>query len=52
MAFSRRLETEGPEFWKNDDLKVKYPERAPLWRVRDWGEAVRWIERARADGRI
>jgi len=52
MTFSRRLETEGAEFWKKDDLKVVYPEGAPLWRVRDWGETIRWIERARADGRI
>jgi hypothetical protein len=52
MTFSRRLEAEGPEFWKNDDLKVVYPEGAPLWRVRDWGEAVRWIEKARSDGRM
>jgi hypothetical protein len=52
MTFSRRLETEGPEFWKNDDSKVDCPEGAPLWRVRDWGEAVRWIKKARKDGRI
>jgi len=52
MTFSRRLEAEGPEFWKNDDLKVVYPEGAPLWRVRDWGETVRWIEKARKNGKL
>jgi hypothetical protein len=52
MTFARRLETEGPEFWKNDDQKVVYPEGAPLWRVRDWGETIRWIEKAREQGKI
>lgn len=52
MTFARRLETEGPEFWKNDDRKVVYPEGAPLWRVRDWGETIRWIEKAREQGKI
>jgi len=52
MTFSRRLEAEGPEFWKTDDLKDVYPDGARLWRVRDWGEAVRWVEKAREEGRL
>lgn len=51
-TFSRRLEREGPEFWKKDEEKVIYPEDAPLWRVKDWGETIRWVEKARQQGRI
>jgi len=49
-TFSSRLEHEGPEFWKKDDEKVVYPEGASLWRVKDWGETIRWIEQARKRG--
>ena len=52
MTYSHRLEIEGPEFWKKDELKVVYPKGAPLWRVKDWGEVIGWIEKARQDGRL
>lgn len=50
--YSRRLENEGPEFWKKDDEKVVYPQGAPLWRVKHWGETIRWIEQARKESKI
>lgn len=52
MTFAYRFEKEGDEFWKKDDAKVVYPEGAPLRRVKDWGEAVRWITKAQKDGAL
>ena len=52
MTFAYRLQKEGEEFWKKDDDKVVYPEGAPLRRVKDWGEVVRWITQARKDGTL
>ncbi|KAF9458334.1 hypothetical protein BDZ94DRAFT_1270879 [Collybia nuda] len=51
MSFDRRLEAEeGREFWKDETLKV--PEGTPLYRVKDWAEVVRWVRKARSEGRI
>lgn len=44
MTFKERERIEGREFWKNEKLEV--PEGAPLYRVKDWGEVVRWVENA------
>lgn len=52
MTFAHRLKKEGDEFWKKDDDKVAYPEGAPLRRVKDWGEVVRWVMQARKDGTL
>ncbi|KAJ2919327.1 hypothetical protein MD484_g1118, partial [Candolleomyces efflorescens] len=47
MAYDVRLEREGGRrFWEEESVPI--PEGAPLHRVRDWGEAIRWI-RARKD---
>jgi hypothetical protein len=47
MAYDVRLEREGGrKFWEEESVPI--PEGAPLHRVRDWGEAIRWI-RARKD---
>ncbi|KAF7975761.1 hypothetical protein HWV62_44405 [Athelia sp. TMB] len=51
-AFAYRLEAEGPEFWKADEKLVVFPPGAPLWRVRDWADAIRWIKQAREEGRL
>lgn len=53
-AFDARLAAEGPEFWKKDDVDIeaKAKEGLPLWRVRDWAEAVRWIGKAKKEGRL
>ncbi|KAF8058263.1 hypothetical protein FPV67DRAFT_1524691 [Lyophyllum atratum] len=51
MAFDRRLEAEGGrEFWKEETLEI--PEGAPLCRVKDWSEVVRWVRDARSEGRL
>jgi hypothetical protein len=51
MSFDRRLKAEGGrEFWKEETVPV--PEGTPLWRVKDWGEVVRWVRRARSEGKI
>ncbi|KAF5377614.1 hypothetical protein D9615_005101 [Tricholomella constricta] len=51
MTFVRRLEAEGGrEFWKYEVVDV--PEGAPLQRVKDWGEVVRWVQSARSEGRL
>ncbi|PFH54767.1 hypothetical protein AMATHDRAFT_169464 [Amanita thiersii Skay4041] len=41
MAFKRRVEREGNEFWKREEIVV--PEGAPLWRVTDWQGVVKWV---------
>jgi hypothetical protein len=51
MSYDIRLKNEsGREFWKNEKLEV--PEWAPLWRVKDWSEVVRWVISARREGRM
>ncbi|KZP32280.1 hypothetical protein FIBSPDRAFT_1036915 [Athelia psychrophila] len=60
-AFAARLVTEGPEFWKKDDVDIDAIRKGdgkgeggevPLWRVRNWAETVRWIGKAREEGRL
>ena len=42
MSFNARLANEGGrEFWKEE--RVEIPEGTPLWRVKDWGEVVKWV---------
>jgi hypothetical protein len=51
MSFDRRLKAEGGrEFWKDETVPI--PDGAPLWRVKDWGEIVRWVQKARSEGKI
>lgn len=51
MTFDRRLEAEGgKEFWKEE--KVEIPEGAPLYRVKDWSEVIRWVQKARSEGKM
>ncbi|KAG6814040.1 hypothetical protein H0H92_003890 [Tricholoma furcatifolium] len=46
MAFDRRLELAGgKEFWKEETVSI--PEGAPLTRVKDWAEVVRWVQSAK-----
>ncbi|KAG5636857.1 hypothetical protein H0H81_006609 [Sphagnurus paluster] len=42
MVFARRLELAGGrEFWREETFVV--PEGAPMYRVKDWSEVVRWV---------
>jgi len=51
MSFDIRLKAcGGKEFWKEEMISI--PEDAQLWRMKDWSEVIRWIQQARADGRI
>lgn len=51
MTFDIRLKAAGgKEFWKEETLEV--PEGAPLHRVKDWAEVVRWIRNRREEGRL
>ncbi|KAJ7225935.1 hypothetical protein GGX14DRAFT_349237 [Mycena pura] len=51
MSFDERLAAGGGrEFWKEETLAV--PEGAPVERVKDWSEVVRWVRAAKAQGRI
>jgi len=44
MTFDNRLQIEGgKEFWKDERLEDHIPEGAPLHRVKDWQEVVRWV---------
>ncbi|KAI0080025.1 hypothetical protein K474DRAFT_1658267 [Panus rudis PR-1116 ss-1] len=54
LSFEQRLEKEGPgkEWWKEDEKKVQIPEGAPLVRVKDWEEVVRWVEEAKKSGKL
>ncbi|KAL0576799.1 hypothetical protein V5O48_005169 [Marasmius crinis-equi] len=55
MVFDTRLLIEGgKEFWKDDSEKFDnhVPEGAPLYRVKDWAAAVRWVKKAREEGRL
>ncbi|KAK0245878.1 hypothetical protein EDD85DRAFT_802419 [Armillaria nabsnona] len=43
MSFDIRLKSHGgKEFWKEETVEV--PEGAPLERVKDWSEVVRWVK--------
>ncbi|KAK0465213.1 uncharacterized protein EV420DRAFT_1513328 [Desarmillaria tabescens] len=43
MSFDIRLESHGgKEFWKEETVDI--PEGAPLERVKDWSEVVRWVK--------
>ncbi|KAG6844335.1 hypothetical protein H0H87_007693 [Tephrocybe sp. NHM501043] len=45
MAFDQRLKAEkGKEFWKEENVPI--PEGAPVTRVGEWAEVVRWIKAA------
>ncbi|KAJ3853304.1 hypothetical protein EV368DRAFT_81697 [Lentinula lateritia] len=49
MAFDTRLKIEGGrEFWKYERFEDHIPEGAPLHRVRDWEEVVRFVKSVRA----
>ncbi|KAJ7071451.1 hypothetical protein C8F01DRAFT_1110575 [Mycena amicta] len=51
MSFDIRLAAGGgKKFWEEETLHI--PEGAPVERVKDWSETVRWIRAARAAGRI
>ena len=51
MSFDRRLALAGGrEFWKKEKLEI--PDGAPVDRVKDWSEVIRWITAARHEGRI
>ncbi|KAI0359046.1 hypothetical protein OH77DRAFT_1473609 [Trametes cingulata] len=51
VSFAERLKREGGrEFWKEDKLEV--PAGAPLTRVKNWEEVVRWVERQKAEGKL
>ncbi|KAJ8703052.1 hypothetical protein PTI98_001708 [Pleurotus ostreatus] len=51
MTFDIRLKAAGgKEFWKEETLEV--PEGAPLHRVKDWAEVVRWIRNRREEGHL
>lgn len=50
-TYDIRLKKEGGrEFWKEETVPI--PEGAPLWRVRDWSEAVRWIKAKKEEGKF
>ncbi|TFK36813.1 hypothetical protein BDQ12DRAFT_685924 [Crucibulum laeve] len=51
MSFDIRFEASGGhEFWKDETIPV--PDGAPLLRVKDWSEVVRWVHKARNDGKM
>ncbi|KAJ7770918.1 hypothetical protein DFH07DRAFT_866602 [Mycena maculata] len=51
MSFDLRLAAgDGREFWKEESLVI--PDGAPLERVKDWSEVVRWVKTARQEGKI
>ena len=51
LSFAQKFEKEGGrEFWKEE--RVVIPESAPLKRVRDWAEAVAWVEEAKRSGKL
>ncbi|KAF5375195.1 hypothetical protein D9758_000028 [Tetrapyrgos nigripes] len=53
MVFDTRLEIEeGKEFWREERLEDHIPEGAPLHRVKDWGEVIRWVKKAREEDRL
>ncbi|KAK7041678.1 hypothetical protein VNI00_008967 [Paramarasmius palmivorus] len=53
MVFDTRLQIEGGrEFWKEEKLEDHIPEGAPIQRVKDWAAAVRWVKKAREEGKL
>ncbi|THU91637.1 hypothetical protein K435DRAFT_227123 [Dendrothele bispora CBS 962.96] len=53
MVFDTRLKLEeGREFWKEEKLEDRVPENAPMYRVKDWGEVVRWVKKAKEEGTL
>ncbi|KAF9455020.1 hypothetical protein P691DRAFT_654605 [Macrolepiota fuliginosa MF-IS2] len=51
MTFDVRFKAcGGKEFWKEETVPI--PEGAPLWRVKDWSEVIRWVRKAMAEGQI
>ncbi|KAK7468584.1 hypothetical protein VKT23_003088 [Stygiomarasmius scandens] len=53
MVFETRLKNEeNKEFWKEERLEDRIPDGAPLYRAKDWGEVVRWVKKAREEGRL
>ena len=51
MIFERRFVANGQrEFWK--DEKVDLPEGAPVHRVKEWEEVVKWVRQAKANGKM
>jgi hypothetical protein len=51
MSFDRRLEAEGGrEFWKDERIEV--PAETPMYRVKDWAEVVRWVQKTRGEGKM
>jgi hypothetical protein len=50
MTYDIRLKKEGNEFWKKETVPI--PEGKPLWRIRDWSEAVRWIKGRKEEGKL
>ncbi|EAU92658.2 hypothetical protein CC1G_01703 [Coprinopsis cinerea okayama7 len=50
-TFDIRLKREGgKEFWKGESVPI--PEGAPLWRVKDWSDALRWVKQRIVDGKL
>ncbi|KAE9383661.1 hypothetical protein BT96DRAFT_1027113 [Gymnopus androsaceus JB14] len=53
MAYDTRLQIEGGrEFWKYERFEDHVPEGAPLQRVKDWSEVIRWVKAAQASKTI
>lgn len=51
MSFDIRFKAcGGKEFWKEEALTL--PEGAPVWRMKDWNEVIRWVREAKTEGRI
>ncbi|KAJ3835417.1 hypothetical protein F5878DRAFT_628007 [Lentinula raphanica] len=49
MVFETRLQIEGGrEFWKDEKFEDHIPAGAPLRRVKDWAEVIRYVKSARA----
>lgn len=50
MTYDVRLAREGPEFWAKEHFDV--PEGVPIHRVNDWAAVIRWVKKARDEGRL
>ncbi|KAF7310567.1 Protein kinase domain-containing protein [Mycena chlorophos] len=49
MAFNVRLEaSNGQKFWEQDAERFELPEGAPIHRVQNWAETIKWIQEARS----
>ena len=52
-SFEEKLAREGGrEFWKEESTESLLPPGAPLTRVKDWTELVRWVEKQMAEGKL